>query len=317
MASTQDIFATSVVTPVLALGGKEPQEEVEEEESYKLPSQIDHVYHGYYSIDRQQTVHVPLLQQQLDTNRSSTTQPIVAAAAQVVMSGVAASSSASSFSSVSVSVERERAPPTLVLNAGVMGSGKTHVWRRLLKHWPQQTAPVVHDDPDRFKSALPEAAAFSEADPQTAGSRLHRESCYLSERLLWEALARNRSIILEGTLRDVHWNTLLIARIRQLFPHYRIVIFHVTAPRAMVLQRVQRRCLQTKRCIPPALLDACIAEVPAAIDVLRKLVAAVVTIDNARNDADDAAAAALSLANGSTMDSVALLNKLFAFQQPL
>jgi len=217
---------------------------------------IDFDYHGFYSVERQQTCHLPLLTRLLGSEEEK---------------------------------EQGNECPIVILCAGAMGAGKSHVAKQLFIG-RRRDRIIVWNDCDEIKSLLPEAEAYAKQDSATAGSRLHRESCFLSERLFWETLYRGQSTLLQGSLSsDVEWHAQFIGRIREAYPRYRIVILHVTAPLEMVIAREARRCLATKRCIPRATLDHAVQYSSTAVEQLRPLVDSVVHIDNARDEPLDAA----------------------------
>jgi len=231
---------------------------------------IDTGYHGYYTTARQADVHLPILQRLLSGHPDDApVEPVEP-----------------------VEAVEPRARPTLVLTAGAMGSGHTHVLNQWMRLYPQRFPHgLVRNDPDAIKTLLPEAAEFARQDRLGASTRLHRESCYLSERLLWETLHRGRTTILEGTLKDAAWHLELIARIRQRHPDYRVVILHVLADAAVVRARALRRCGVTGRCIPDAVLEDALRQVPHAVEVLRDVVDGVVVVDNSQDDDSNADAA--------------------------
>lgn len=238
---------------------------------------IDTTYHGYYSTTRQTQVHIPLLQKFL--NETKTDVLTASMGISEALSSTAIARDATFLASAYTSA------PTLILTAGAMGSGHTHVLNKWLRQYPRHFPDdLVRNDPDLFKSQLPEAEAFAREDAFTASTRLHKESCYLSERLLWECLHRGRTTVLEGTLKDAVWHTQLIARIRLRYPYYRIVILHVLAEAHVIRMRTQKRCQATGRCIPSHILDDAIQQVPLAVHALRDIVDDVIVVDNSMDD---------------------------------
>jgi hypothetical protein len=213
---------------------------------------LDMTYHGAYSVERQQTCHLPMLRNLLPLPNKTGGDKV--------------------------------SNPTLILCAGAMGVGKSNVAKQLFRE-EEDTASskwgaLVWNDPDTIKNLLPEAAAYAAEDPITAGTRLHRESCFISERLFWHTLHRGNSMILQGTLSDATWHAQLIGRVNAVYPHYRIVILHVTAPHNQVVKREHKRCLVTKRCIPPEILIRGAERSVLTVAALHTLVDGVAHVDN-------------------------------------
>jgi adenylylsulfate kinase-like enzyme len=250
---TKAMHTSNVPTPLLPVFG---------EAVSPAEAQLDHANHGWYTKQRQQDVHVPVLAA-LIKDRPADEE--------------------------GEEKKNKRPPPpsrpTVVFMAGSMASGHTHVWNCFLQLLPDEFCALnfLRNDPDVFKTQLPEAAQFASDNDRTASTRLHHESCYLSERLLWEALARGRNMVVEGTLKDEAWHRDWFERIRLLYPAYRIVILYVEAPRETILQRAERRAKRTGRFVPPSVLEDAIRRVPESVAGLTPRVDLVLRIDNGKD----------------------------------
>lgn len=167
----------------------------------------------------------------------------------------------------------EQPIPWLVFTCGAMGVGKGYAlgWMSCEKIFPLEN--IVHIDPDHFKQVMPEWKAYIEygqrlADPSVPGSRCHRESCYLQEIALEESMRRSQNIWVDGSLRNAEWFAKVFEDVRERYPAYRIAIFHVTAPEAIIRQRVKSRAERTGRAIPEDLLMESIGAVERSVAVL-------------------------------------------------
>ena len=163
--------------------------------------------------------------------------------------------------------------PWLVFTCGGMGVGKGYALGWLSEQAIFPLEGIVHVDPDHFKSIMPEWAAYVAhakelGDPALAGNRCHRESCYLQELALEEALRRKQNCWVDGSLRNARWFTQVFADIRTRFPDYRIAIIAVRASEATVRQRVAKRAALTGRSVPEALVLESLAAVDSSVGIL-------------------------------------------------
>ena len=175
---------------------------------------------------------------------------------------------------------RASAHPWLVHTAGAMGAGKSHAVRELARARAFPLPAFVWIDPDRVKDALPEARALVAADPAGAGTRAHKESVLIAEIAEAEALARGKSVLVDGSLRDAEWYAKKFVRLRADHPRYRFAIVHVTAAPAAVYARAAARARATGRTVPRDVLDDALARVPASVRALSPLVDYTVTLCN-------------------------------------
>ena len=83
------------------------------------------------------------------------------------------------------------ARPWLVYTCGAMGSGKGWVMSWMSQRDILPLRRIVHVDPDRFKTMMPEWTGHVLKDAEAAGTRCHRESGLLAE-LAQEVAMRQR-----------------------------------------------------------------------------------------------------------------------------
>lgn len=175
--------------------------------------------------------------------------------------------------------------PWLVFTCGAMGVGKGYAlgWMSSQGLFPLEH--IVHIDPDHFKRVMPEWHAYIEyskqhKDPSIPGNRCHRESCYMQELALEESLRRCQNIWVDGSLRNAEWFVRVFEDIRERHPAYRIAIFEITAPEALIRQRAQERTARTGRSIPKELLDDSIKAVERSVLTLMPRADFMASIDN-------------------------------------
>ncbi|HDY65456.1 MAG TPA: hypothetical protein ENH84_04395, partial [Phycisphaerae bacterium] len=85
--------------------------------------------------------------------------------------------------------------PTIYVIGGGTASGKTTLSRRILS----KDENVLLVDPDNIKLSIPEYADLKRTDPQGAAQRVHAESKWITEQLLWAGRERGLDIILDVT----------------------------------------------------------------------------------------------------------------------
>jgi len=129
----------------------------------------------------------------------------------------------------------------------------------------------VKIDPDMLKSEIPEMAGYLEKDPETAATQLHRESTQMSDVLFEHALQTNHNILVDGSLRDVDWYTILFARLRRDCPGHRLAIVYVSASPEVIRARAKARASATGRAVPEELLQGSIEQVPRSVGALSPL----------------------------------------------
>jgi len=172
--------------------------------------------------------------------------------------------------------------PWIVFTAGCMGVGKSYALSQLFQKDLFPLDMFVAIDPDKIKSELPEMAGYLAHDPESAATKVHRESTQMSDVLFEHALANQEDILVDGSLRDVEWYKILFQRLRSEFPMYRLAILHVSADPDIVRLRVKKRAEYTGRDVPQELLEDSMTQVPISVNTLGPL--ADVTCEISNND---------------------------------
>ncbi len=172
--------------------------------------------------------------------------------------------------------------PRLIYTAGCMGAGKTHSIRKLADQLDIDLDNFVMIDPDKFKEMIPEYQEMKLTDPRRAGTYYHLESAILSELALEIALQNNYNVICDGSMVDHVWFTGEILRIQEKYPNYKenITIIYVKSDWNKIIERVERRCIITKRCVNQTKLRSIYQKIDHSISMLRPLVSKVIYIDN-------------------------------------
>lgn len=216
----------------------------------KIRETRDHVYHGRYTVERQNWQ---------DSVIDTVVQRTV-----------------------------EQARPRMVFTCGAMGVGKGYALAWMSQKGIFPLEDIVHIDPDHFKQVMPEWSAFLEygrerGDPDIPGNRCHRESCYMQELALEESMRRSQHIWVDGSLRNAEWFVKVFSDIRLRYPAYQIAIFKVTAPEEVIRKRVAERAKQTGRSIPESMLVASIGAVERSVLMLTPHADFLASIDNSES----------------------------------
>lgn len=171
--------------------------------------------------------------------------------------------------------------PWLVLSAGPMGVGKSHVLSKLHSTGYFPLDRFLKIDPDVIKSKIPESAGYMEANPETAAALLHGESTQIADILFQYALSSSLDMLVDGSLRNVEWySDLIVNTLRKKHPQYRIAIIHVTARAETIRKRARQRAVTSGRAVPSDLLEEAIRQAPTSVKCLSPLVDLVYTISN-------------------------------------
>jgi len=229
-------------------------------------AELDHSYHGHYTVERQH-IQNGLLSRCLE------------------------------FGGRTVSA------PWLIFTCGAMGVGKGHALRYLHSkgRFPRNHFCLV--DPDRFRKGLPETASYIANQLwRTLGRHTQREAGYLSEIALAACLNQSRNCVYDSSLRDATFWSSSISRIRAKYPQYKLVstqystgwfrptngndsdgvvqaIYFVTAPHSIIFDRALKRARETGRYIPADVLQEAIHSAPAAFEKLKGMVDFTAVID--------------------------------------
>ncbi|KAJ1458777.1 zeta toxin-domain-containing protein [Pelagophyceae sp. CCMP2097] len=210
----------------------------------ELRAGLDEEYHGNYTAERQRwqdaAIHAVALP-------GAGLQPCVgggpsrgAAAARKACALLAGDSDAAKGDEGG-DLAAPEARPWLVYTCGAMGSGKGWVMNWMSQRDIFPLRRIVHVDPDRFKTMMPEWAGYLRRDAATAGTLCHAESGLLAELTQELAMRQRQHVWVDGSLRDFQWYDQKLAGLRRNFPHYRVALFYIHAPEATVRARVRAR----------------------------------------------------------------------------
>lgn len=169
--------------------------------------------------------------------------------------------------------------PWIVFSCGAMGCGKGYAFEYMsqMGHFPIEK--IVRIDPDFFKSLMPEWQGYVDANSD-AGTLTHKESCFIQEICVEVALKHRQNIWVDGSLRDVDWNSKVFDDIRTRHPHYRIGIFIVHASKPTVLKRIDERRKLTGRAVPSDKFEQSYSAPPVALFELGPKSDWVIRVDN-------------------------------------
>jgi hypothetical protein len=149
-----------------------------------------------------------------------------------------------------------------------MGVGKGYVLSTLHKSGLFPLDTFLKIDPDMLKIELPEMSGYLRVDPESAATKIHRESTQMADVLFEHALLNLTPMLVDGSLRDVDYHRSLFKRIRSDFSKFRIAIIHVTANPRTIHERAKKRAERTGRAVPEKLLDASLEQVPRSVKLL-------------------------------------------------
>jgi hypothetical protein len=180
-------------------------------------------------------------------------------------------------------------PPLLLLSLShtpfpssvSLRSGKSHTLRHL--HRTSSSFPLdrfIWLDPDKIKSLLPDMPDYVRHNRARAGVLTHAESGFIAEIVELEAMRQRRCVVIDGSLRNAEWYKAWFARVRAQFPAYRIAILLITASRARIYERADRRAAVTARVVPRDVLDEAIEQVPVSFAALAPLADYTAVLDN-------------------------------------
>jgi predicted kinase len=172
-------------------------------------------------------------------------------------------------------------PPRLIFTSGPFGVGKT----TLLKAMDQSGLIALDQflviDMDDIRKRLPEFIHYVRENPDTAAGRLQKEAGYLTEILLWRAIARGKNVIIDSSLGNSEFFQSLIGRILNEAPAYRghVSLIHASAQLKTIQARVVERNRRDLRVTPEADVRASFIRDQQAFPVLRKIFDSVIEFD--------------------------------------
>ena len=135
----------------------------------------------------------------------------------------------------------EDTPRWIVFSAGAMGAGKTWTVKLLHEKGRFPLHQFVTVDPDAIRHQLPEYGTYVKLCPDRAGDLTRKESGMIAEILVKVALEQGRNVLVDGSLRNSSWYLKYFEWLRSEYKNIRIAIFHVTAPRHVILSRAAVR----------------------------------------------------------------------------
>ena len=233
---------------------------------------LDYSYHKNPLLERQQ-FQDRVLQTILDA-------AVKASESQTHSTEEKEESKSSLESSVNENDSRDHERPWIVFSAGPMAAGKSYVLTQLHHRNLFPLDQFVTIDPDKLKSELPEMAGYLAQDPESAATKVHRESTQMADVLFEHALEQRYNILVDGSLRDVDWYQTLFKRLRREVPHYRLAILHVSADPDTIRHRARTRAELSGRAVPTELLEASMRQVPRSVGALEPLTNVTCEISN-------------------------------------
>lgn len=170
--------------------------------------------------------------------------------------------------------------PKIIFTAGVMGVGKSQVIIKMGCSKLINLQDYLWIDADQIKDDLPEMKMYIHFDPKSAGTKVHKESGFIQEIILSEALKQNKNIIVDGSLTSLTRHQMLFELIRRDYPQYTIEIIQVIADMEKIQERIQKRGEATGRFVPMEKVKYAYHQIPKTVEALTPLVSKVFVIDN-------------------------------------
>jgi len=174
--------------------------------------------------------------------------------------------------------------PKIIFTAGVMGVGKGHILKKMDRTNLINLQEYLWIDVDQLKDELPEMKLYINFDSKTAGTKVHKESGFIQEIILSEALKQNKNIIVDGSLTSLIRHKMLFESIRRDYPHYKIEIIYIIANMEKIQERIQKRGEATGRFVPIEKVEEAYHQIPKTIKALTPLASKVVIIDNNKDE---------------------------------
>ena len=174
--------------------------------------------------------------------------------------------------------------PKIIFTAGVMGVGKGHILKKMERLEQINLQDYLWIDSDQLKDELPEMNIYINLDPKTAGTKVHKESGFIQEIILSEALKQNKNIIVDGSLTSLIRHKMLFESIHRDYPHYTIEIIYVMADLGKIQERIQKRGEETGRFVPMEKVEYAYHQIPKTVESLTPLVSRVLVIDNNKDE---------------------------------
>mmetsp|Transcript_2937 Transcript_2937/g.6358 ORF Transcript_2937/g.6358 Transcript_2937/m.6358 type:complete len:634 (-) Transcript_2937:139-2040(-) len=176
--------------------------------------------------------------------------------------------------------------PWLVFMAGAPNVGKSHTIRHLAAMGRFPLGCFVWVEVEEIRRQLPEFLLYVDQCPTKAEEMTRHEIATIREIAQLSALQAGRNCLVDATMKDKNWYQRHIQMLRKEFPHTRIAILHVVAPRETVFWRAEKRAAETGMVIPSGVIDTYLDTVPESVEALKPLVDYCVELSNNAN-ADD------------------------------
>jgi predicted ABC-type ATPase len=171
----------------------------------------------------------------------------------------------------------------LVFTAGPMGAGKSFTMEWLHANGLFPLKAFVKVDPDMMRNLLPETRRYTEHNPDTAGKLTQKEVGYISEILTLYALKQGKNVLVDGSLRDAAWYLQYIQTLRQLYPDVKVAILHISASEATVVERAQKRAIETGRHVPLDVIRDTYHKINASMQILSPVTNFVASFENEKD----------------------------------
>ena len=130
---------------------------------------------------------------------------------------------------------------------GPIGSGKTFLRHYMtIQGYLPVDAPIIINMDD-IRLMLPESNILKEKEPWTWGANSQQESGLIAELISFVAISLGRSIIVDGTMKDISWNKQYIKSMKSLAPdrnEFNVGVIHVTAKPEIIFKRVNSRNME-------------------------------------------------------------------------
>jgi predicted ABC-type ATPase len=142
----------------------------------------------------------------------------------------------------------------MILTAGPIGAGKSTCLQVLLSAEIQKCQNFIIVDMDDIREKLPESHSLKDSAPLEYGTATQKEAGCIAEIAVSVALARGRSVVVDGSLSNIDWYISYLRDIKSSRPELKIMIAHVTADKQQILSRVSRRAAISGRQVPKDVL---------------------------------------------------------------
>lgn len=176
--------------------------------------------------------------------------------------------------------------PWLLYTVGVMGAGKQHTLSGLVRDGRLPLLSYVLVDPDDIRRRFPEFESYlQKCDADCVDELTRKEAGYVVELAVRAGLQAGRNVVWDTSLYNAEWFVDFTTRVKKEYPLFKVGILHVTAPREVILERVEKQAQVTGRTIPEETIDHALDMLPESLDRVSPLVDYCCTISN-NNDGD-------------------------------